>query len=100
MYTRSCENLRHGACRTGSTKGSRSSSRAATSRASGKKLQLTLPPTIAPEKSFASLSSKDASLVYGARNVAVQALLDQAGAPAVVSLIGDIGRGMPFGQAF
>ena len=52
------------------------------------------------EKSFASLSSKDASLAYAESAVAVQALLDQAGAPALVSLIGDIGRGMPFGEAF
>ena len=60
----------------------------------------TLLPLSRLEKSFASLSSKEASLAYAESAVAVQALLDQAGAPALVSLIGDIGRGMPFGEAF
>ena len=60
----------------------------------------TLLPLSRLERSFAKLSSKEASLAYAQSAVAVQALLDQAGAPAVVSLIGDIGRGMPFERAF
>jgi tetratricopeptide (TPR) repeat protein len=52
------------------------------------------------ERSFASLSSREATLAYAESAVAVQALLDQAGAPAVVGLIGDVGRGMPFAEAF
>jgi tetratricopeptide (TPR) repeat protein len=52
------------------------------------------------ERSFANLSSKEAALAYAESAVAVQALLDQAGAPAVVSLLGDVGRGMPFAEAF
>jgi hypothetical protein len=52
------------------------------------------------ERSFAGLSAKDASLAYAESAVAVRALLDQAGAPAVVNLLGDVGRGVPFPEAF
>lgn len=52
------------------------------------------------EQSFASLSAKDASLAYAQSAVAVRALLAQAGAPAIVSLLGDVGRGIPFPEAF
>ena len=40
------------------------------------------------------------SLAYAESAVAVRALLDQAGAPAVVNLLGDVGRGVPFPEAF
>jgi tetratricopeptide (TPR) repeat protein len=60
----------------------------------------TLLPLSRLERSFADLSAKEATLAYAESAVAVHALLDQAGAPAVVSLLGDIGRGMAFPQAF
>jgi hypothetical protein len=52
------------------------------------------------ERSFAGLSATNASLAYAESAVAVRALLDQAGAPAVVNLLGDVGRGVPFPEAF
>ena len=52
------------------------------------------------EESFAGLSASDASLAYAESAVAVRALLDQAGASAIVNLLGDLGRGTPFPDAF
>jgi hypothetical protein len=52
------------------------------------------------EESFAGLSARDVSLAYAESAVAVRALLDQAGAPALVNLLGDLGRGMLFPEAF
>lgn len=52
------------------------------------------------EQSFDGLSAADASLAYAESAVAVRALLDQAGAAPVVSLIEDLGRGVPLPQAF
>lgn len=52
------------------------------------------------EDSFESLTSKDASLAYAQSAVAVHALLNDVGAPAIVSLLTDIGRGVPFATAF
>lgn len=52
------------------------------------------------ERSFADLSTKDASLAYAESAVAVRALLDLAGPPAVISLLGDVGRGLSFSDAF
>jgi tetratricopeptide (TPR) repeat protein len=52
------------------------------------------------EESFAGLSASEASLAYAKSALAVRALLDQAGAPAVVNLLGDVGRGTPFSEAF
>ena len=60
----------------------------------------TLLPLRRLEESFAGLSASDASLAYAESAVAVRALLDQAGAPALVNLLGDLGRGMPFPDAF
>lgn len=60
----------------------------------------TLLPLRRLEESFAGLSARDASLAYAESAVAVRALLDQAGAPALVNLLGDLGRGMPFPEAF
>lgn len=60
----------------------------------------TLLPLRRLEQSFAGLSAKDASLAYAESAVAVRALLDQAGASAVVNLLGDLGRDMPFPDAF
>jgi len=52
------------------------------------------------ERSFADLSPKEASLAYAESAVAVQTLLSQAGAPALVSLIEGVGRGEAFDAAF
>lgn len=60
----------------------------------------TLLPLRRLERSFADLSPKEASLAYAESAVAVQSLLSQAGAPALVSLIEDIGRGEAFAAAF
>ena len=60
----------------------------------------TLLPLPRLEGSFAGLSAAEASLAYAESAVAVRALLDQAGAPAVVNLLGDLGRGTPFPDAF
>jgi tetratricopeptide (TPR) repeat protein len=52
------------------------------------------------EDSFESLTTKEASLAYAQSAVAVHTLLNDAGAPAIVSLLTDIGRGVPFATAF
>lgn len=52
------------------------------------------------EGSFSDLTSKEASLAYAESAVAVHALLDDSGAPAIVSLLADLGRGVPFASAF
>jgi tetratricopeptide (TPR) repeat protein len=52
------------------------------------------------ERSFAGLSGSDAALAYAESAVAVRALLDLAGAPAVVTLLDDLGRGSPLADAF
>jgi tetratricopeptide (TPR) repeat protein len=52
------------------------------------------------ERSFDGLSAADASLAYAESAVAVRALLDQAGAPAVVNLLEDLGRGLRLAEAF
>jgi len=52
------------------------------------------------ERSFADLNAKEASLAYAESAVAVDALMSDAGAPAMVSLLADIGRGLSFAEAF
>ena len=52
------------------------------------------------ERSFAGLSGADASLAYAESAVAVRALLDLAGPPAVVNLLDDLGRGASLHDAF
>ena len=52
------------------------------------------------ERSFADLSGSDAALAYAESAVSVEALFADAGAPAVVSLLADVGRGLPFAEAF
>jgi hypothetical protein len=52
------------------------------------------------ERSFDGLDTGDAGLAYAESAVAVRALLDQAGAPAVINLLDAIGRGTPFDEAF
>lgn len=52
------------------------------------------------EGSFEGLTSRDASLAYAESAVAVHLLLDNVGPPAVVSLLTDLGRSVPFAEAF
>jgi hypothetical protein len=52
------------------------------------------------ERSFSDLSAADASLAYAESAVAVEALFEDAGAPAIVGLLADIGRGVAFSEAF
>jgi len=52
------------------------------------------------EGSFGRLSSTEATLAYAQSAVAAHALIEHAGAPAVVNLLTDIGGGAPFAQAF
>jgi hypothetical protein len=52
------------------------------------------------EESFEGLTAKDASLAYAESAVAVRTLLDDVGPPALVSLLSDLGRGIPFAEAF
>jgi tetratricopeptide (TPR) repeat protein len=52
------------------------------------------------ERSFDNLSGSDASLAYAESAVAVRKLLDEAGAPAVVNLLEDLGRGTSLPDAF
>ena len=52
------------------------------------------------ERSFAGLSTSEATLAYAQSATAVRLLLDQAGAPALVNLLMDLGRGSRFDDAF
>jgi len=52
------------------------------------------------ERSFAGLSAKDAAAAYAVSAAAVDRMFEAAGAPAVVSLLDAIGRGVPFAEAF
>jgi tetratricopeptide (TPR) repeat protein len=52
------------------------------------------------EGPFGKLTPKEATLAYAQSAVAVHALIDLAGAPAVVNMLTDIGGGVPFAQAF
>lgn len=52
------------------------------------------------EGSFEELTAKDAAQAYAESAVAVHRLLEQAGPMAIANLLTDIGRGIPFDQAF
>lgn len=52
------------------------------------------------EGSFAGLDRADASLAYTKSAVAVKGLLEDAGAIAVMAILADVGRGVPFPAAF
>jgi len=52
------------------------------------------------EGSFSDLTEKEAAVAYAESAVAVHTLLDDGGAPAVVSLLADLGRGVPLASAF
>jgi tetratricopeptide (TPR) repeat protein len=51
-------------------------------------------------RSFASLSTRDAEIAYASAARAVRRLIEQRGAPALVALLEDLGRGAPFDRAF
>jgi tetratricopeptide (TPR) repeat protein len=51
-------------------------------------------------RSFVDLPRDDAEIAYASSARAVRRLLDQRGAPAVVALLKDLGRGAPFASAF
>jgi hypothetical protein len=52
------------------------------------------------EGPFARLSPKEATLAYALSAVAAHALMEHAGAPAVVNLLTDVGGGAAFASAF
>ena len=52
------------------------------------------------EGSFDQLDARSASVAYALSAVATRALVRDAGAPAVVAILTDIGRGIPFADAF
>jgi tetratricopeptide (TPR) repeat protein len=52
------------------------------------------------EGSFAGLDRADALLAYAKSAAAVKALLDEAGGVAVMAILGDLGRGVRFPEAF
>jgi tetratricopeptide (TPR) repeat protein len=51
-------------------------------------------------RSFVGLSRRDAELAYASAARAMQRLIEQRGAPAVVALLEDLGRGATFASAF
>jgi tetratricopeptide (TPR) repeat protein len=59
------------------------------------------PPTLGPlERPFSGLDGDGAALAYARSAAAVQRLMDEAGAPAIVGILTDLGRGVPFAEAF
>ncbi len=52
------------------------------------------------EGSFEGLTTKDASLAYAESAVAVHHLLEDPGPLAIANLLTDVGRGLPFADAF
>jgi tetratricopeptide (TPR) repeat protein len=60
----------------------------------------TLLPLKRLERSFSDLTAKEASLAYAESAVAVEALFDVAGAPAIVGVLADVARGLAFAEAF
>jgi tetratricopeptide (TPR) repeat protein len=59
------------------------------------------PPSLTQlEGSFSRLSAADAQTAYSLSGRAVQKMLQLRGAPAIVMLLQDVGRGVPFASAF
>ena len=52
------------------------------------------------ERSFAGMDGAAATLAYSQSAAAVKRLLDEAGAAAIVGILTDLGRGLPFAEAF
>ena len=59
-----------------------------------------LHPLTTLERSFANMDGHAAALAYAQSAAAVKRLMDEAGAPAVVGILTDLGRGLPFAEAF
>jgi tetratricopeptide (TPR) repeat protein len=59
-----------------------------------------LPPLMRLEGSFTRLSAADARIAYALSGRAVHRMLQLRGAPAIVALLQDIARGVPFASAF
>jgi tetratricopeptide (TPR) repeat protein len=57
-------------------------------------------PLASLHRSFAGLSVEGAAVAYAQSTVAVRKMLDLAGAPAIVTLLRDLARGVPFEAAF
>jgi hypothetical protein len=70
----------------------------------GKRTRVRSAPALLPlprlEASFATLSAADATLAYAQSAVTVQAMFEQAGGAAIVSLLEAVGTGVPFAEAF
>ena len=52
------------------------------------------------EGTFSGMDKEAATLAYAQSAAAVKLLMDDAGAPAIVGILADIGRGVPFPNAF
>ncbi|MBA2303367.1 MAG: tetratricopeptide repeat protein [Acidobacteria bacterium] len=52
------------------------------------------------EGPFSGMDKDAASVAYAQSVAAVKLLLDEAGAPAIVGVLSDLGRGLPFAEAF
>lgn len=59
-----------------------------------------VPPLSALERSFAGLDRTAATAAYARSALSVKALLDDAGPMAVAAILADVGRGLPFADAF
>ena len=51
-------------------------------------------------RGFIGFSRRDAEIAYASAARAVRRLIEQRGAPAVVALLEDLARGVPFASAF
>jgi hypothetical protein len=57
-------------------------------------------PLATLERSFANMDGNAAALAYAQSAAAVKRLMDDAGAPAIVGILTDLGRGLPYAEAF
>ncbi len=63
--------------------------------------RIDMPPSLSTlHRSFVGLSRRDAEIAYASAARAVRRLIEQHGAPAVVALLEDLARGVPFASAF
>jgi len=52
------------------------------------------------ERPFSGMDANRAALAYSQSAAAVKRLMDEAGAPAIVGILTDVARGLPFAEAF
>ncbi|CAN5675686.1 tetratricopeptide repeat protein [soil metagenome] len=57
-------------------------------------------PLTTLEKPFSGMDAGGATLAYAQSAAAVKLLMDEAGAPAIVGILADLARGLPFAEAF